>query len=70
MNGIAVLEDDGRAPGGGRDFNDHDTGTKVTAAIVNRKFAARFFGGKSPLGRRIGFGGGPKTKLDIEIVRV
>jgi hypothetical protein len=54
----------------GRDFNDHDAGTKVTAAIVNRKFATHFFGGKSPIGRRIGFGGGPKSKLDIEIVGV
>jgi predicted permease len=54
----------------GRDFNDHDAGTKVTTAIVNRKFATHFFGGKSPIGRRIGFGGGPKTKLDIEIVGV
>jgi ABC-type lipoprotein release transport system permease subunit len=37
---------------------------------VNRKFATHFFGAKSPIGRRIGFGGGPKTKLDIEIVGV
>ena len=37
---------------------------------MNRKFATHFFGDKSPLGRRIGFGGGPKTKLDMEIVGV
>jgi predicted permease len=55
----------------GRDFSDQrDTGKKLTVAIVNRKFATHFFGDKSPLGRHIGFGGGPKTKLDMEIVGV
>jgi hypothetical protein len=55
----------------GRDFSDQrDTGKKLTVAIVNRKFATHFFGEKSPLGRHIGFGGGPKTKLDMEIVGV
>jgi predicted permease len=54
----------------GRDFNDRDAGTKITVAIVNRKFATHFFGDKSALGRHIGFGDGPKSKLDIEIVGV
>ena len=54
----------------GRDFNDRDAGKKITVAIVNRKFATHFFGDKSPLGRHVGFGDGPKTKLDIEIVGV
>ncbi len=54
----------------GRDFNDHDVGTKMTVAIVNRKFATHFFGERSPIGRHVGFGGGPKTKLNIEIVGV
>jgi predicted permease len=54
----------------GRDFNDHDAGKKTTVAIVNQKFAAHFFGDKSPLGRHVGFGDGPQTKLDIEIVGV
>jgi predicted permease len=54
----------------GRDFNDHDSGKKITVAIVNRKFATHFFGEKSPVGRHIGFGSGPKSKLDIEIVGV
>src|SRR5664279_2462695 len=54
----------------GRDFDDRDTGKKVTAAIVNRKFATHFFGDKSALGRHIGFGDGPKSKLDMEIVGV
>jgi predicted permease len=60
--GVPLLE--------GRDFNDHDAGKKITVAIVNRKFATHFFGGKSAIGRRIGFGDGPKSKLDIQIVGV
>uniref|UniRef100_Q021T3 Permease n=1 Tax=Solibacter usitatus (strain Ellin6076) TaxID=234267 RepID=Q021T3_SOLUE len=60
--GVPLLE--------GRDFNDHDAGKKITVAIVNRKFATHFFGEKSAIGRHIGFGQGPKTKLDIEIVGV
>jgi predicted permease len=54
----------------GRDFNDHDAGKKITVAIVNRKFATHFFGDKSPLGRHVGFGDGPKSKLNMEIVGV
>jgi len=55
----------------GRDFNDQrDIGKKLTVAIVNRKFATHFFGDKSPVGRHIGFGDGPKSKLDMEIVGV
>jgi predicted permease len=52
----------------GRDFDMRDRGKKMTVAIVNRKFATHFFGNRSPIGRHIGFGSGPKTKLDIEIV--
>jgi ABC-type antimicrobial peptide transport system permease subunit len=37
-------------------------------AIVNRKFAEHFFKDKSPIGRHIGWGAGPGTKLDIEII--
>jgi predicted permease len=54
----------------GRDFNDHDSGKKMTVAIVNQKFATHFFGDKSPLGRHVGFGDGPRSKLDMEIVGV
>jgi ABC-type antimicrobial peptide transport system permease subunit len=36
--------------------------------IVNRKFAQHFFGDKSPIGRHVGFGTGPQSKLDMEIV--
>jgi predicted permease len=55
----------------GRDFDDRrDSGSKVTVAIVNRKFATHFFGDKSAVGRHVGFGDGPKTKVDIEIIGV
>jgi len=55
----------------GRDFDDHrDAGKKLTVAIVNRKFATHFFGDKSPIGRHVGFGDGPKSKLDMEIIGV
>jgi len=40
------------------------------AAIVNRRFAEHFFKGQSAIGKHLGFGGGPKTKMIIEIVGV
>jgi predicted permease len=52
----------------GRDFDDRDRGKHLTVAIVNRAFATHFFGSRSAIGRRIGFGTGPKSKLDIEII--
>ena len=54
----------------GRDFNRQDVKENPKVAIVNRKFAEHFFPGKSALGRHIGNGGGPKAKLDIEIIGV
>jgi predicted permease len=61
--GVPLLE--------GRDFDRRDEGgDKFKAAIVNRKFATHFFGDKSPIGRHVGFGDGPKSKQDIEIVGV
>ncbi len=67
--GVPLLE--------GRDFDRRDEGIKAKGpedfgmfrtAIVNRKFAEHFFGNRSPIGRHLGFGNGPKTKLNIEIV--
>ena len=54
--GIPILE--------GRDFRRRDAKEKATVAIVNRRFAEHFFTGKSAVGKRLGFGGGPKSKLD------
>ena len=64
--GVKILE--------GRDFlpsdvrDDNKPGPKF--AIVNREFAEHYFPGQSAVGRHIGQGGGPKSKLDTEIVGV
>jgi predicted permease len=50
----------------GRDFRVADAQKEAKVAIVNR----RFFHGKSPLGKRVGWGTGPDTKLTIEIIGV
>jgi len=54
----------------GRDFRSSDAKEESAVAIVNRRFAEHFFHGKSAVGKRLGFGGGPGTKLTIEIVGV
>ncbi len=54
----------------GRDFNRMDMKPTATVAIVNRRFAEHFFPGKSAIGRRLGRGSGPTTKMTIEIVGV
>jgi predicted permease len=54
----------------GRDFRRSDIKNQSTVAIVNRRFAEHFFKGKSPLGKRLGWGGGPNSKLTIEIIGV
>ena len=54
----------------GRDFRQSDIAERPTVAIVNRRFAEHFFKGKSALGKRLGRGGGPNTKLTIEIIGV
>jgi predicted permease len=62
--GVQVVE--------GRDFDrrDVDNAEKTKVAIVNRQFARHFFGERSAVGRRLGNGTGPRTKLDVEIVGV
>jgi len=54
----------------GRDFTRMDVSQTARYAIVNRRFAEHFFPGKSALGKHVGFGTGPKSKLDIEIIGV
>ena len=54
----------------GRDFTRADYKPNSNVAIVNRRFSEHFFKGKSPIGKRIGNGGGPKLKLNIEIIGV
>jgi predicted permease len=54
----------------GRDFTPLDVKENPTVAIVNRRFKQHFFKGRSAIGRHLGWGVGPKTKLTIEIVGV
>jgi predicted permease len=54
----------------GRDFRSGDAREDATVAIVNRRFAEHYFPGRSAIGKHVGFGGGPDTKLTIEIVGV
>ena len=54
----------------GRDFTARDSIGAPKVAVVNRKFARRYFGGRDPVGRHIGNDTDPGTKTDIEIVGV
>jgi predicted permease len=54
----------------GRDFMAKDVGGAPKVGIVNQKFAKRYFGSASPVGRHVGMGIDPGTKMDIEIVGV
>ena len=54
----------------GRDFRMSDGRSAPKVCIVNEKFAKRYFKDGNAVGRHIGMGGGPGTKLDIEIVGV
>jgi predicted permease len=64
----------------GRDFDDRDARFVMAdpkaqlpsykVAIVNESYAKHYFGGRSPIGRHIGFGINPGTKTPIEIVGV
>jgi predicted permease len=60
--GVPVLE--------GRDFERKDMHEDSKVAIVNQRFAEHFFPGKSAVGRHLGRGMGPGTKIDIEIIGV
>ncbi len=60
--GIPILE--------GRDFDRRDIRENAKVVIVNERFARHFFGSQSAIGRHIGRGTRPGTKLDIEIVGV
>jgi len=54
----------------GRDFDRRDVKDDSKVAIVNENFAHHFFGNGSAVGRHLGGGGGPGTKLDTEIIGV
>ena len=64
----------------GRDFNwsdrqevktgDTEDDYSPTAIIINEKFAKKFFEGRNPIGRHLGFGTDPGTKTPMEIIGV
>jgi predicted permease len=54
----------------GRAFTERDSLGAPKVAMVNEKFARRYFGQQSAVGRHIGMGGNPGTKTDIEIIGV
>jgi predicted permease len=54
----------------GRDFSLKDVKGAPRVAIVNAKFAKRYFGNSDPIGRHIGMGNDPGTKTDTEIIGV
>jgi predicted permease len=54
----------------GRDFDSRDIEGAKRVVIVNETFAARYFGGDSPLGYHIAFGRGPNIVPNMEIVGV
>ena len=54
----------------GMELADSGGPGEARVAIVNKKFADHFFPDGNVLGKRIGFGVGPGTKLDIQIIGV
>ena len=54
----------------GRDFNANDDMKSPKVAIINQKFAERYFKGINPLGHHLGMGSDPGTKTNITVVGV
>ncbi len=54
----------------GREFTRADATGAPKVAIVNQAFLKKFNLGDRGIGKRIGVGGGPETKLEIEIVGI
>jgi predicted permease len=53
-----------------RNIEDNESPDARYVAIVNRKFAEHYFKSTNAVGKRLGFGGGPKARLNIEIIGV
>jgi len=53
-----------------RETPDGEDSWTPRVVIVNQKFAEKFFGDASALGRHVGFGSDPGTRADMEIVGV
>jgi predicted permease len=54
----------------GREITWRDDAAAPKVAVINETMAKRYFPARSPLGGRMGMGGGKSVKLDIEIVGV
>ena len=60
----------------GRNFAERDLRdpksdeTDYRSIIVSESFARRYFGNRSPVGRRLGFGNRPETRTNVEIIGV
>ena len=54
----------------GRAFNDGDRATATKVAIINRAFAARFFGNANPLGKRIGLCSSDPCRPDVPMMEI
>ena len=54
----------------GRDFNARDDAGAPAVAIVNARFAKKYFGSGPAVGRHLGVGGDPTTKTNILVVGV
>jgi predicted permease len=54
----------------GRNFTVNDVEKSQKVAIINEKFAKKFYGTANPVGRRIGMGNNPGVATDITIVGV
>jgi predicted permease len=60
----------GLAMRAGRDFDERDEMGSKRSVVVNETFVRKYFPDGSPLGYHIGFGDGPDTVYDMEIVGV
>jgi predicted permease len=54
----------------GRDFREQDTAARPKVVIINETMARYFFGGKDPLGKKMGTDDDPKIPPDREIIGV
>jgi predicted permease len=54
----------------GRDFSATDAAGSHSVVVVNQALVRRHFGGRNPVGHRLGLGNEPGTPTDIEIVGV
>jgi len=54
----------------GREFRESDERGAPKVAIINERFAKQYFGGVDAIGKRLGMGGDPGTKIDMTVIGV